>query len=250
MNMIILTEKDRVGFDTYRFTDHRAEHVRMVLKAKPGDFVEIGLLDGAAGKGKIRQVSDNEIVLETAEMQNVPLPEPAVDLICALPRPQTLKKVLFTAACMGVRSMHLIRANRVEKSYFQSPLMEPENYAPFLVEGLSQGKLTRSPDIRIHDRFRLFFEETFPEIEKGYSEKYLKFVADPETDVMIKNVYSKDIKRFVIAVGPEGGWVPFEIEAMEKAGFRKITLGRWLLRVESAVTAVLAQLELARDSGA
>ena len=38
--------------------------------------------------------------------------------------------------------------------------------------------------------------------------------------------------------------MPFEIETMEKAGFQKITLGRWLLRVENAVTAVLAQLEL------
>jgi len=217
-----------------------------VLKAEAGDSVEIGLLNGPQGEGVVSEISDKEIVLKSRNMRDIPLPEPAVDLICALPRPQTLKKVLAGAACMGVRTIHLIRANRVEKSYFQSPLLEPGNYTPFLIEGLSQGKLTRLPEVTVHDRFRRFFEDTYPEIERGYTEKYIKLVADPETDDTLKNIYRKDIGRYVIAIGPEGGWVPFEIETMEKAGFQKITLGRWLLRVENAVTAMLAQLELAR----
>lgn len=246
MNLIILTENDRAGFDTYRITDLRAEHIRSVLKAGPGDSIAVGLLNGPSGEGVVRQISENQVLLETIDLKTSPPPEPAVDLICALPRPQTLKKVLITAACMGVGSVHLIRANRVEKSYFQSPLLQPENYTPFLIEGLSQGKLTHLPKIRIHDRFRAFFEDIFPEMENGFETKYVKLVADPETDRTVMDFHCEDVGRFVVAIGPEGGWVPFEIETMERAGFRKITLGRWLLRVESAVTAVLAQLELAR----
>jgi len=244
MNLIILTENDRVGPDIFRLSDYRSEHIRAVLKAEPGDSVEIGLLNGPRGEGVVREITDKEVVLESRNMREILPQEPAVDLICALPRPQTLKKVMAGAACMGVRSIHLVRANRVEKSYFQSPLLEPENFTPFLIEGLSQGKLTRLPEVTVHDRFRRFFEDTLPEIENGFSEKYIKLVADPETDITLNNIYNEDIGRFIFAVGPEGGWVPFEIETMEKAGFKKFTLGRWLLRVENAVTAVLAQLEL------
>jgi 16S rRNA U1498 N3-methylase RsmE len=38
--------------------------------------------------------------------------------------------------------------------------------------------------------------------------------------------------------------VPFEVELMTGCGFERFTLGRWMLRVESAVTAALAQVEL------
>ena len=48
------------------------------------------------------------------------------------------------------------------------------------------------------------------------------------------------------AVGPEGGWVPFELNLMQSLGFNPFTLGRWTLRVEHAVTAALSQIELMR----
>ena len=108
---------------------------------------------------------------------------PEIDLVCALPRPQTLKKVLITSAMMGVRSLHLIRANRVEKSYFQSPLIQAENRLPYLVEGLAQGKLTRLPQVEVHDRFRAFFEDDLPRLQLGSSPRPLRLVASQDTNL-------------------------------------------------------------------
>ena len=120
MNLIILTNADVIDDNRFRLTDHRAEHIRLVLRLKPGDTVEIGLLNGPQGTARIEQTTDDQVTLTCDSLAAKPVPTPAVDLICALPRPQTLKKVLITAASMGVRQLHLIRANRVEKSYFQS----------------------------------------------------------------------------------------------------------------------------------
>ena len=47
-----------------------------------------------------------------------------------------------------------------------------------------------------------------------------------------------------MAIGPEAGWNDFEIEYFEKFGFRKFKLSEYILRVETAVTAALAQIEL------
>ena len=246
MNLIILTEEDAIGDGRYRLTDQRADHIRSILKLGYEDHLLVGLVDGPHGKAFIHSIDDNEVILELAQlwMEGHPLPE--VTLICALPRPQILRKVLYASAMMGVHAVHLVRANRVEKSFFESKLLEPERYRPYLLEGLSQGKLTRVPEIVVHDRFKVFFEDEWPAIEKAGSSNMVRVLAHPDGEVGLHELCSGPCDRVAIAVGPEGGWVPFEIDLLEKAGFRSCSLGRWTLRVEYAVTAVLSQLEMVR----
>lgn len=244
MNLIILTESDNIGGGHYRLIDHRAGHIHDVLRLGVGEKVEAGLLNGPCGTALIESVTEREVILSCEHFEPTPDPVPSIDLICALPRPQTLKKVLLTSAMMGVRSLHLIRANRVEKSYFQSPLLEPANFMPYLIEGLSQGKLTRLPKVTTHDRFRRFFEDTLPSLVNE-TESHVRLLPDKETFRGLDKLYH-DQQNILPAIGPEGGWVPFETELMERVGFQRFSLGRWTLRVETAVTAVLSQVELLR----
>lgn len=242
MNLIILTERDRIEHDRFTVTDLRAEHLCSVLKVEKGDRVEVGLLDGPRGLAVVEPEGDRYI-LAVERWQDAMTPTPEIDVICALPRPQTLKKVLITSAMMGVRSLHLIRANRVEKSYYQSPLMDPDNQLPYLIEGLSQGKLTRLPRVTRHDRFRAFFEDTLPTL---YREPFegVRLLADLDADDGLDRALDKITGPIVLAIGPEGGWVPFEVELMRGIGFRTFHLSRSVLRVETALTAALAQIEL------
>jgi len=249
MNLLILTEKDATGQHMYCIDDHRADHIRHVLKLVPGDHLEVGLLNGPQGTGLVESVSSDAITIRTEQLEMIAEPVPIIDLICALPRPQTLKKVLVTSAMMGVRRLYLVRANRVEKSYFQSPLLQSQNYERHLIEGLSQGKLTRMPEVSIHDRFRRFFEDNLREDYSDDSDSLCQLLPDPECETSLAGVYPRDAdlsSSVLLAIGPEGGWVPFEIELMERIGFQRFKLGRWVLRVETAVAAALAQIELLR----
>jgi RsmE family RNA methyltransferase len=246
MNLIILTEADRVAESTFRLSDNRATHIRSVLKLGSGDTVSVGLLNGPECTAEIVQAESGKVELKSSNWHEIALPRPEIDLICALPRPQTLKKVLLTCAMMGVRSLHLIRANRVEKSYFQSPLVQTENQLPYLIEGLSQGKLTRLPVVTVHEGFRRFFEDELGQIEGDTKPHSLRLLCSPDTKITLDTVYNKGADQMIIAVGPEGGWVPFETELMQSVEFLPFTLGRWTLRVEHAVTAALSQVELLR----
>ncbi len=247
MNLVILLEGDAAGGGCYRLTDYRAEHIRTILRAREGDRVEVGLLNGSLGTAQISSLSDDEVEL-TCEVLHSPQGLPTTDLVCALPRPQTLKKVLITCGMMGIRHLYLIRANRVEKSYYQSPLTQPENQLPFLIEGLSQGKLTRLPQVTVHDRFKVFFEDTFPRVESTESGTGCKLLASIDALQNMSDLFDASIDRVTIAIGPEGGWVPFEIDLMTQAGFQPFVLGRWVLRVETAIVSALGQLDLLRMS--
>lgn len=245
MNLIILTEQDRTGESRFRLDDSRLVHIRTVLKLKPGDNLEVGLLDGPVASARVLSIGDKETVLEVNSWQEPSAGTPDTTLICALPRPQTLKKVLITCAMMGVRRLDLIRANRVEKSYFSSPMLESENQLPFLIEGLAQGKRTRLPEVHVHDRFRRFFEDVLDTTFRPTADS-LRLLCEPETKHRLPDLADGRHSRVLLAIGPEGGWVPFEIELMESRGFVPFSLGSWILRVEHAVVAALAQLELCR----
>ena len=246
MNLIILTDDDRFGEDRYRLTDRRAEHIRAVLGLVVGHAVQVGLLNGPMGTAVVEAVTSDAITLRVERLVDSPGISPAIDLICALPRPQTLKKVLLTSAMMGVRRLDLIRANRVEKSYYQTPLLQPRHFMPFLIDGLSQGKLTRLPQVTVHERFRPFFEDCLPERAREQGGWDMKLLPDTEAGRSLAGLWRGGHKSVLVAIGPEGGWVPFEIDLMKQLGFESVSLGRWTLRVEHAVTAILSQVELLR----
>ena len=51
----------------------------------------------------------------------------------------------------------------------------------------------------------------------------------------------------IMAIGPEGGWTDAEFEAARSCGFLEASLGRLILRTETAVIAALASLNYALD---
>ncbi len=243
MNLLILTPDDMSGDAIYRVSGRRLEHMLTVLKLEAGDPIEIGLLNGPQGIGRIIAIEQQEASVEVEWFQEYRVPRPTIDLICAMPRPKILRKVLYVAGMTGIRSIHLVRANRTEKSYFLSPLLEQENYLPYLLEGLSQGKQTRLPSVHVHPLFRPFVEDDLPRLE-GFSTA-AKLLADLKSELWLNEIMPAELPNHLfVAVGPEGGLVEFERDLLVGAGFRPFLLGKATLRVEFALMAALAQIEL------
>lgn len=244
MNLLILTEDDRGDGGIFIVGGQRRRHIIGVLRASVGDRLEVGLVDGPVGTGIVRAIEDDRIVLECQWLEEVCQRSPAIDIVCALPRPQTFKKVLQASATMGVRRLHFVNASRVEKCYFSASVTRPERIRQYLEKGLSQGKRTRLPKVSINPRFRCFFEEVLPRLESDEHGKVVKLVADVECDSYLSSSLLEGADQIIIAIGPEGGWAPFELEIMRSQGFEKFKLGDWPLRVENALVATLAQASL------
>ncbi len=241
MNIILLSGKDKTAENVYSVSDERAIHIIKVLKAGKGDTVEIGFYNGVLGKAEISGITGKQVTLEIVNTFPSITNKPSVHLICALPRPQTLKKILFHTASMGVGRIDFIKSQRVEKSYYQSHLLKEEYFEKIIKLGMSQGKQTMAPQIHFHKKFKAYFEDLFPQIERGNS---LKLLAESSAGQTLFDIYKKPVDYVTVAIGPEGGWIPYEIDFMKKLGFVPFTISKWTLRVEAAVISSLSQIEL------
>ncbi len=236
---LILCEADEVGADgVARLTGARAAHVHQVLRAKPGDTVRLGVVDGPKGRGEILTMDDDAVVLRCA-LNGEPPPVPAVDLLLALPRPKVLRRLWAQLAALGVGRIRLTNAERVERNYFDTHLLDEAIYRPLLIEGLQQAADTRLPRVSIHRQFRPLVED---ELGPPAGDER-RLVAQPGRGSSLRTLASDaDHGRVLLAVGPEGGWNAFELDLLTGRGFEAVSLGPRILRTDTACIALLALL--------
>src|ERR1051326_2844237 len=225
MNLVLLHDADFIARDVVRLTGRRYEHITRVQR------VVAGVENGRVGEGTIVRVDGDAIEMRVVLDRDPPAALPLA-LMVALPRPKVLNRVIAGATSMGVKRIHLINAWRVEKSYWSSPRLAPENLRAQAIAGLEQARDTIMPVIETHRFFRRFVEELPPD-------DTLRLVAHPHArDECPRNVDT----AVTLAIGPEGGFIPEEIASFARAGFRPVTIGARILRVETAVAALIARL--------
>lgn len=242
MNLLIF-EENELRNSKLLLQERRAEHIINVLGAGVDDSVRVGMLGGNTGIGRIVSIVGNSVEL-VVELTNEQVQRPEIDLILALPRPIMLQRILKQATVLGVRSFHLIRSRRVEKSFFQSPVLHSEKMKQLLIEGLEQAMDTCLPEVHIHTRFKPFMEDVVPHLSASNRLIAHPSAADTLRDCMGKRRGKEGI---ILAVGPEGGWSDFETDCFIQHGFCRFTMGPRILHVDTAVVALLAQLLLVQD---
>lgn len=238
MNLLLLHPADFAADGTVRLTGRRLEHVRSVLAPDVGQELRVGRLHGALGTARVLALSADELVLDEPAGDEPPPPRAGVDLLLALPRPKVLKRLLPAVAALGVDRIVLLNAARVEKSYFDAPVLEKAALDDLLFLGLEQARDTVPPALLVRQRFRPFVEDECDDLLAGSS---LRLVAHP-TAAEPCPTRGSAAGRVALAIGPEGGWVPFEVDLLAAHGFRPVTLGPRVLRVETAVPALIAAL--------
>lgn len=244
MNLLLLTEADRTAGARFRVGGDRARHVAEVLRAEPGRVLRVGLLEGPLGSGTVVASGPEEALLDCT-FDASPPPRPRTDLILAIPRAKSLRKLLPEVAALGIDRLVLLRTWRVAKPYLTQSVLGPEQHRPLLHEGLAQAKCTREPHVTVEPLFKPFVEDRLP----AFAADAVRLVAHPAAATSLASLGRGGIgpeARVVLAVGPEGGFVPYEVDAFVAAGFAPVSMGPRTLRVETACVALLAQIDLLR----
>lgn len=234
MNLLLLEEGDFVAPGHALLRGRRLKHLQDVHRAEAGDSLRVGLLGGAMGEGRLTALEADRAELQVSLDQPPPAKLP-LTLLLALPRPKMLRRVLQTVATMGVPRLVLLNSYRVEKSFWQTPFLEPAAIREQLILGLEQGRDTVLPEVVIEKRFKPFVEDRLPALAAGTRALVGHPGPWPDCPRAVEGPVT-------LAIGPEGGWIPYEVEKLQATGFEAVQLGERILRVETAVTALLARL--------
>lgn len=240
MNLILLTEAPGPGAPLV-VTGTVARHLLEVIRVTPGQNLKVGIEDGPTGTGTVVDIAGDAVTVACTFEAHTP-PRPAVDVLLALPRPKVMKRLWPQLAALGVGRIILTNAERVERPYFDTHILDAAVYRPLLIEGLQQARDTRVPLVSVHRQFRVLVEDDLDNLA-GNAHRIL---ADPGLHPDVGAVIgSASMGRILLAVGPEGGWNDFERAMLGRHGFVPVSMGGRTLRTDTACIALLALVHAA-----
>lgn len=246
MNVVLFDSADERPGGLVALGGDRARHVSSVLRAVPGDPIRLGRSGGPLHlSGRVVSVSPSGGVLVEPGPPSPPPPRAGADLLLALPRPKCLKRLWPQLAALGPARVFVTAAEKVEKSYWGCTWLREEERGALMREGLAQAGDTVAPAVSAVRRLKPFLEDVVPSL---YAPGKRFFAHPPERGadspagggVAGFAAAADPADPALVAVGPEGGWSPFEIEMLERLGFRRVSLGPRILRTDTAVVALLS----------
>ena len=233
MNIVLLdprqTETEIWSISSKRQLEHLKQHVDVQV----GDSLKVGIREGKRYLTEIVEVNEQAIKLKPVKEEVVP-GKLAVTLIVAMPRPKVLRRLIMDSVTLGVEKIILLHSYRVDKSYWQTPFLQQLDQ--YVTLGLEQAGDTIAPKIEIYKRFKPFVEDVLPSLITADCPAY---VAHPYAEM--KMPFAID-HPCTIVIGPEGGFIPYEVDLLIKNGCQAVSLGNRILRTETAISYVLGRL--------
>ncbi len=233
MNIVLLDPRQTES-ELWAITSKRQlEHLKTHVDVKVGDTLKVGIKAGKRYLTQVIEVSESSILVKALHEEAIPKKLP-VTLILAMPRPKVLRRVIQDSVTLGVEKIILLHSYRVDKSYWQTPFLQQLDH--FIDLGLEQAGDTVAPQIEIFKRFRPFVEDILPTLISADMPCY---VAHPYVEA---NMPFAIDHACTIMIGPEGGFISFEVDLLIKNGCQALSLGNRIIRTETVIPYVLGRL--------
>jgi len=234
MNIVLLESDQRVNNDAWQIDNPRQlQHLRQHLELNVGDSLKVGIRQELRYLTEVLEISEQRITVRPIQADTVPEKLP-VHLILALPRPKVLRRIIMDAVTVGVERISLIHSYRVDKSYWQTPFLQQLD--DYVTLGLEQAGDTIAPEIQLYKRFKPFVEDVLPTWINADRPAY---VAHPYAEQHMPYAIQHGCS---LIIGPEGGFIPYEVELLKKNGCQAMSIGNRILRTETAVSNILGRL--------
>ncbi|MGI0518461.1 16S rRNA (uracil(1498)-N(3))-methyltransferase [Treponema denticola] len=222
--------------------DERYLHIKKVLHLKEGDVFKAGIINGKIGEALISHFSEEKIVFSFCpntpdKAETIPLHLPPIKIILGFPRPIQLRRILRDAASLGFAEIVLCGTELGERSYLKSNLSSPEEIKKYLLDGISQAGQTMLPAFSFCSSVKEALKNLKTASFKG--SKVLLDIGDFPSLSIFK---MKKGEELTIAIGSERGWTQNEREAFFSEGFISYSMGKRILRTETALTSALSVL--------
>jgi 16S rRNA (uracil1498-N3)-methyltransferase len=215
-----------------------AEHLVRVLRAEPGQVYEVSdNCDLYLAEITIARKS----VVEFRILERLPPPPVAVlvRVAAALIKFDRFEWMIEKATELGVESMIPFEATRTEKGLLQAAAKRNVRWDKIVREASQQSRRARMPSIdgalkfsqilELPCRTRLFLDE------------------HPRAKPILRALPAERSREdeVLLVIGPEGGWTDDERAQAHAAGLLSCSLGKTVLRAETAAVAAVAVIQAA-----
>ena len=206
-----------------------AQHASRVMRVQVGDDVILFDGQGNEAAASLVHVGRNDCQCRALAAQQINRePTRDIHLAVALPKPDRARELTERLTEMGVKSLTPLIAQRTQRPPTDSMLAKLRRG---VVEACKQSGRNHLLDIRVPMRSDVFFESC---------EQATRWIAHPAVDDVVRE--PDGLGCFAVAIGPEGGWTPDEVQQATTNGFRAIDLGPRIYRVETAATVIASIL--------
>ncbi len=233
MNIVLLDPRQTESPIWTISAKRQLEHLRTHVNVQVGDTLKVGIRGGKRYLTEVLSVTEQQIQLQSIHEEIVPKKLP-VTLIVAMPRPKVLRRLVMDSVTLGVEKIILLHSYRVDKSYWQTPFLQQLNQ--YIDLGLEQAGDTIAPKIEVYKRFKPFVEDILPSLIRADCPAY---VAHPYVEMKMPAGLQQGC---TMIIGPEGGFIPYEIDLLIKNGCQAVSLGNRIIRTETVIPYVLGRL--------
>jgi 16S rRNA (uracil1498-N3)-methyltransferase len=217
-----------------------AHHLGKVLRAQTGQQYELS--DGEnVYLAQIEKVSRDRVEFTLLEEIASHQPKLSATLLLAVVKFDMFEWALEKATELDVTTIIPIAAERSEKGLLAAATKRSERWQKLLLEASQQSRRTRVPVLETVSKPEPAFAASKSLLKLFLSEK-------PDAPPLRTLLTGKQSASVTFAIGPEGGWSDSEITSAQVAGFAPASLGKLILRTETAVVAALASVNYARSA--
>jgi 16S rRNA (uracil1498-N3)-methyltransferase len=229
---------EQFSADTAVMEGEAAHHLGRVLRAQQGQLYELS--DGRQVRlGRIEKVTRDRI--EFTLLEEIPAHQPPIDvrLLLSIVKFDAFEWALEKATELGVSTVVPLAAARSEKALLAAAGKRAARWKKILAEASQQSRRVRVPELQAVSQATEAFATQNPGAKVMLSER-------PDAPTLRQILQAEPArKQAALAIGPEGGWTNAEFTAAQAAGFREASLGKLILRTETAVAAALASINYA-----
>ena len=218
------------------------KHMKKVLRLKAGEEVEVSDSAKWEYRAVIEDIGEDSALLRIVDKQAFARePSVHVTLFQGVPKASKMDEIVQKCTELGVSAIYPVFMDRtvvVEKDGFHKKIARWQKIAAESVKQCRRGKVPEVGD-------RLSFKEMMPCL-KDFD--LVLFPYENETGRTIKDALreaqTKAAKpeRIAVIIGPEGGFSDSEADALKAVGADCVSLGKTILRTETAGPAALAMI--------
>lgn len=222
---------DTANENTASLTGDQAAHLSRVLRAEPGQIFDV-VANGFLHRAEILTVSSHEVVFALHEELEAEAALP-VHLLLAVFKFDRLEWGIEKATELGAARITPVLARRTEKHLAQAAAKRVERWRRIVLEAAQQSRRSDVPQV------------DDPLVLKGAlqlatARTKILLAETEQHNTIAAALNSRKDQDAAIAIGPEGGWVPEEMQLFTDHGWQHVTLGPRILRAETAAIAALS----------